>query len=183
MFYVKWIPHSVVLSPVHFGPKLYSTITRLVESSVEGTALSHYGYIIRVLEVPEDRMRGGVIEYDSGEVTYEVEYKALVFRPFKNEVVDSVVVDVNQLGFFAHLGPLRIFVSQHLFPSDVNGIEGGGFDGNSWVSEDGVVAIREGVGVRLAIIGATVEEGNITAVGTINEDFLGLIDVGEGEGM
>jgi len=180
MFYVKWIPHSVVLSPVHFGPKLYSTIKRLVTTSVEGTALSHYGYIIRVLEVPEDKMEGGVIAYDTGEVAYEVMYKALVFRPFKNEVTDAVVTDVNQLGFFAYVGPLRVFVSQHLFPSDVNGIEGGGFDGNSWVSEDGEVAIKDGVGVRLMVIGATVEEGNITAVGTINEDFLGVIDVGEG---
>ena len=59
-----------------------------------------------------------------------------------------------------------------------------GFDGerDSWVSDDREVVISSGCGVRLKIRGRTVEQGNITAIGTIKDNYLGLIDDGNGEG-
>jgi DNA-directed RNA polymerase II subunit RPB7 len=138
----------------------------------------------------------GIIEYDSGSVTYQVTYQALLFRPLTNEVLDAVVGVVNALGFFAFVGPLRIFVSKHSMPSDISGLGEptdndvgggsaiGGYDGerSSWISADKVVEIKAGCGVRLKIIGSTVEEGNITGIGSIKDDFLGLVDNGLGGG-
>ena len=46
-------------------------------------------------------------------------FNAIVFRPFKGEVFDAVVTIVNKLGFFAQVGPLQVFVSKHLIPSDM----------------------------------------------------------------
>ena len=46
-------------------------------------------------------------------------FNAIVFRPFKGEVLDAVVTQVNKLGFFAQVGPLQVFVSKHLIPSDM----------------------------------------------------------------
>ena len=46
-------------------------------------------------------------------------FNAIVFRPFKGEVFDAVVTQVNKLGFFAQVGPLQVFVSKHLIPSDM----------------------------------------------------------------
>ena len=59
-----------------------------------------------------------------------------------------------------------------------------GFDGerDSWVSDDKEVVISSGCGVRLKIKGRTVERGNITAIGTIKDNYLGLIDDGSGDG-
>ena len=34
-------------------------------------------------------------------------YNAVVFRPFKGEVLDAVVETVNKMGFFAEVGPLK----------------------------------------------------------------------------
>ena len=225
MFFVKLIEHEVVLEPKYFGPKLYDTVDKLVRDSVEGQALSHYGYVVRVLNVPREEMKRGVIgtekaafvkqkfaachvqkcvnfqsalsnpcppfmllthapraEYDTGDVCYKVKYEALLFRPFKNEVIDAVVTNVVEIGLFAHVGPLRVFVSQHLFTPDLNGSdgEGGGFKGdqNAWVSGDNEVHIKEGCGLRLKIMGVTVEDNNIQAVGTFNDDYLGMIDTG-----
>jgi DNA-directed RNA polymerase II subunit RPB7 len=58
-----------------------------------------------------------------------------------------------------------------------------GFDGekDAWVSYDKEVVISSGCGVRLKIKGRTVEQGNITAIGTIKDTCLGLIDDGSGE--
>jgi len=39
----------------------------------------------------------GVIEEGTGFVTFPVSFKAIVFRPFKGEVVDAVVTQVNKV--------------------------------------------------------------------------------------
>jgi DNA-directed RNA polymerase II subunit RPB7 len=56
-----------------------------------------------------------------------------------------------------------------------------GFDGekDAWISDDREVVIASGSGVRLKIKGRTVEQGNITAIGTIKDNYLGLIDDGD----
>ena len=41
-------------------------------------------------------------------MTFPVRYKAVVFRPFKGEVLDAVVTTVNKMGFFAEVGPLQV---------------------------------------------------------------------------
>lgn len=65
MFFVKELTHEIVLEPIHFGPKLRSTIVRLVKEQVEGLALANYGFVINVIEVPEDKVKSGIIEYVS----------------------------------------------------------------------------------------------------------------------
>ncbi|GMI17078.1 hypothetical protein TrLO_g9652 [Triparma laevis f. longispina] len=179
MFYVKSLEHQIVLQPIHFGPKLYATIKRLVKESVEGVALPHYGYCVKVLGVDDDNVKAGVIEYDTGDVCYTVQYEALLFRPMKNEVLDAVVTDIMSLGFYAAVGPLKVFVHMSKMPADMNGEQGGGFDGNAWVSADEEVKIEEKCGVRLRILGCTADDGQFTAVGTMNDEFLGMIDTGD----
>jgi len=43
-----------------------------------------------------------------------VKYKAIVFRPFKGEVLDAVVKQINKVGMFAEIGPLSCFISHHV---------------------------------------------------------------------
>lgn len=177
MFYVKLLDHEIVLEPSHFGPKLRETITRLLKEQVEGLALAQYGYVVNVIEVPQNSIRSGIIEYDSGNVTFTVKYTALLLRPFMNEVLDAVVSQCNPLGFFAFAGPLRIFVSKHRMHEDM--LNGYNAEKDCWTSDDDEVVISAGSGVRLKIIGRTVEQNNITAIGTIKDNYLGLVDDGE----
>lgn len=173
MFYVKTLEHEIVLQPSHFGPKLKATIVRLLKEEVEGLALAEYGFVVNVIEVPEDQIKSGIIEYDTGDVVFNVKYTALLLRPFVNEVLDAVVSQCNTLGFFAYVGPLRVFVSKHSMPEDM--LNGWNPDKDSWVSDDKEVVISSGCGVRLRIKGRTVEQGNITAIGTIKDSYLGLV--------
>ena len=179
MFYVKNLEHEIELVPAHYGPKLRATIVRLLKDQVEGLALATYGYVVNVIDVPEDQIKSGIIEYDTGNVVFTVQYTALLLRPFIHEVLDAVVHQCTGLGFFAYCGPLRIFVSKHSMPEDLMN----GFDGEkeAWISDDKEVVITTGSGVRLKIKGRTVEQGNIHAIGTIKDNYLGLIDDGEGE--
>ncbi|KAL3924620.1 MAG: hypothetical protein SGILL_000934 [Bacillariaceae sp.] len=163
--------------PVLFGPKLKTTIVNRLKEEVEGLALAEYGYVVNVIEVPEHKIKSGIIEYDTGNVVFSVEYTALMLRPFTNEVLDAVVSQCNALGFFAYVGPLRVFVSKHSMPEDM--FAGWNPDKDSWISDDKEVVISTGCGVRLRIKGRTVEQGNISAIGTIKDSYLGLMDEGE----
>ena len=40
--------------------------------------------------------RGKVVE---GQAEFAIKYKAIVYRPFRGEVVDGVVASVNKVGF------------------------------------------------------------------------------------
>ena len=66
-----------------------------------------------------------MIQPGQGFVLYPVKYKAIVFRPFKGEVLDAVVTQVNKVGLFTEIGPLSCFISRHSIPADMS------FDPNS----------------------------------------------------
>ena len=90
---------------------------RRKRKQVEGTCSGRYGYIIGVLGKPNVG-KGFVVEDHSGQAVFEVKYQAIVFRPFKGEVLDAIVYHVSKMGFFAQAGPLELFVSTHLIPSE-----------------------------------------------------------------
>ena len=99
-------------------------------------------------------------------VTFPIKYTAIVFRPFKGEVLDAVVTTVNKLGFFAQVGPLQIFVSKHLIPADMQ------FDPQSnpaaYVSQVSAATPQRLVKdseVRLKVIGTRIDATEIFAIG------------------
>ena len=94
----------------------------------------------------------------AGLVTFPVRFMAVVFRPFKGEVLDAVVTTVNKMGFFAEVGPLQVFVSKHSMPGDLE------FDPQSnppsyvsQISDDQPVRIAKDSEVRLRLIGIRVD--------------------------
>ena len=54
--------------------------------------LGKYGFVIAVTTI--DSVGAGLIKPGEGFVLYPVKYKAIVFRPFKGEVLDAVVTQV-----------------------------------------------------------------------------------------
>ncbi len=58
-----------------------------------------YGFVIAVTTI--DNIGAGMIQPSRGFVMYPVKYKAIVFRPFKGEVVDAVVTQVNKVSVLA----------------------------------------------------------------------------------
>ena len=86
-------------------------------------SLGKYGFVIAVTTI--DCVGAGLIQPGQGFVLYPVKYKAIVFRPFKGEVLDAVVTQVNKVGLFTEIGPLSCFISRHSIPADMS------FDPNS----------------------------------------------------
>ncbi|NXH14153.1 RPB7 polymerase, partial [Bucco capensis] len=84
------LEHEILLHPRYFGPNLLNTVKQKLFTEVEGTCTGKW--------VGEGAWGGsGVIQPGRGFVLYPVKYKAIVFRPFKGEVVDAVVTQVNKV--------------------------------------------------------------------------------------
>jgi len=170
MFFIKELSHTIHLHPSYFGPRMLKYLESKLYSDVEGTCSGQFGYIIAVVNVLD--VGRGVVLPSSGQAEFVTRYQAIVFKPFKGEVVDGIVNNVNKMGFFVEVGPLTVFVSTQLVHPDLK------YDPNSnppsFASPDQV--IEKGTHVRLKIVGTRVDATEIFAIGTIKEDHLGVID-------
>lgn len=70
-------------------------------ADVEGTCSGQFGYIIAVVSILD--IGKGMVLPGSGQAEFITRYRAIVFKPFKGEVVDGVVNNVNKvrLDFFS----------------------------------------------------------------------------------
>lgn len=79
-----------------------------IHKSVTSIILCHrYGFVIAVTTI--DSIGSGLVIPGQGFVVYPVKYKAIVFRPFKGEVLDAIVMQVNKVSF--HVKPYMTKIS------------------------------------------------------------------------
>merc|ERR1712224_730471 len=104
-----------------------------------------------------------------------VKYRAILIQNFKNEVVDCGVVEVNKLGFFGEIGPVRVFVSKSSMPKGWRYTEEDAHTGGgpAYISEAGDKEIRRLSAVRVRLIATKQESNQMLAIGTTDGDFLG----------
>ena len=169
MFFMLPMQRIVTLPPHFFGPKLRETLERKLVDEVEGTCSGRYGYIVLVDAITD--IGKGRIQDGSGHATFHMQYNSLVFKPFKGEVLDAVVTQVNKMGFFAEAGPVQVFVSNHHIPEEFKFQTS---SGPMYVSEDDEVRLQKDCEVRLRIVGPRVDASEIFALGTVKEDYLGV---------
>ena len=84
-------PESINFAHIRFR-------SRGISFQYEGLSRSlsfRYGFVIAVTTI--DNIGAGFIQPGRGFVVYPVKYKAIVFRPFKGEVLDAVVTQVNKV--------------------------------------------------------------------------------------
>ncbi|ORY24861.1 RNA polymerase Rpb7 [Naematelia encephala] len=169
MFFLRQLNHTILLHPSYFGAQLEDYLRQKLYEDVEGTCSGKHGYIIAVIKI--DSIGEGKVLPSTGQARFRTTYTAVVMKPFKGEVVDGRVVNVNKMGFFAMVGPLQVFVSSHLVHADMK------FDPNAsppcYRSNDEI--IQKDSKVRIQIVGCRVEANDIFAIGTIKKDFLGQI--------
>ncbi|CAH8386406.1 unnamed protein product [Eruca vesicaria subsp. sativa] len=170
MFFHMVLERNMQLHPRFFGRSLRENLVSKLIKDVEGTISGRHGFVVAVTGV--ENIGKGLIRDGTSFVTYPVKYRCVVFRPFKGEVLEAVVTRVVQNGFFAEAGPLQIFVSDYCMP---DGMEYQAGDMPKYTSSDGSVRIQKECEVLLKIIGMRFDGTEISCVGSINEEFLGLI--------
>ncbi|XP_024527824.1 DNA-directed RNA polymerase II subunit RPB7 isoform X1 [Selaginella moellendorffii] len=191
MFFHIRLERNLQLHPRFFGPQLRDKLVEKLIHDVEGTCSGRHGFVVAVTGV--DTIGKGLIRDGTGYVTFPIHYQCVVFRPFKGEILEGVVTLVNKMGFFAEAGPVQIFVSNHvsllkfvcsssfslnnleslqLIPDDMSFQSG---DVPCYETSDSSVRIQKDSEVRLKIVGTRVDATEIFCIGTIKDDFLGLI--------
>jgi DNA-directed RNA polymerase II subunit RPB7 len=121
MFFVKQMEHRVMLHPSYFGRGMKELVTNKLIADVEGKCFGDF-YIILVMNTFE--VSGGRCVPGTGLAEFTVDYQAVVYKPFKGEVLDAIVTSTNQQGFFAMAGPLKLFVSSSVSLPGPPGLEG-----------------------------------------------------------
>lgn len=84
--------HTILMPPLYFGPRLFESIETKLYNDVQGTFTGQFGYIVAVLEIID--VGAGVLLPGNGQAEFKTRYKAIVFKPFKGEVLDGVVEQV-----------------------------------------------------------------------------------------
>ncbi|KAI9813743.1 MAG: DNA-directed RNA polymerase II subunit [Phylliscum demangeonii] len=167
MFFLYDLERVITLHPSFFGPRIKEYLIDTLLDDVEGSCNGQY-YIICVMdtyEVTEGRIIPG-----SGGAEFTVHYRAVVWRPFKGEVVDGVITSVNKMGIFAEVGPLVVFVSSHFVPADIK------FDANAtppMYTDNGETVLEKGSHIRVKLMGIRSDVGDLFAIGSIRDDYLG----------
>lgn len=88
----KELTHTILMHPSYFGPRMLEIIEAKLHSDVQGTCTGQYGFIIAVLEIID--VGPGIVLPGNGQAEFKTRYKAIVFKPFKGEVLDGVVTNV-----------------------------------------------------------------------------------------
>lgn len=153
MFYIKQFIHKICLSPQLLGPNINGLIQKDLFSKVEGSC-SAAGYVISVLRIIT--VSAGRIRLN-GHTSFQISYEAIVLKPRVGEIVDAPIASISKLGIFASIGPFSIFISNYQIPASA------------------MEALGAGVIIRLKIIGMKIDSNKVYAIGTLNDDCLGII--------
>lgn len=169
VFFRRRMKRVIQVHPQHLGPKIKEQIKEQCRLEVQGEKnVSGVGFIVLVINIEDEQIGKGTIDHLTGKTRYEVEYDAIVFRPFKNEVLDVIIKKCTPQGMFADAGPLDIFISRMYIPGDYE-YRG---DDSTWIQPHTETIIRPGSEIRVKVLGAN-SVGHIAAVATMNEPFLG----------
>lgn len=140
-------------------------------TDVEGTCSGQFGFIVSVLDSVDINVGKGKIIPSSGYAEFEVQYRAIVWKPFKGEVVDGIVSKVEKIGIFVDVGPLEVFIAVQTLPSELQ------FNSSNnppaYMGDDQL--ITKGSKIRLKITAVRSDVNHIVALGSINEDYLGAL--------
>ncbi|CED82266.1 DNA-directed RNA polymerase subunit E' [Phaffia rhodozyma] len=181
MFFVKELEETILLHPSYFGPQMTEYLKQKLHADVEGTCSGRIGYIISVLSILD--IGSGKVIPGTGQAEFRTKYSAIVMKPFKGEVVDGIVETVSKMGIFLGHGPLSIFVSSHHLPpnmifdpnSNPPAYSMAKTEDNDDTDENGSIKVEKGTKLRCKLIGTRVDATEIFAIGSIKDDYLGIV--------
>jgi DNA-directed RNA polymerase II subunit RPB7 len=109
MFFLHQLEERVILAPMHFSGGAEEMVTSELYDRVEG---KNTGVLVVVRILTIDDMTQGEVQQGSGHAIYTVSYTALVWQPFRGEVVDAQVTLVSNTGFMTEVASVDIFVGR-----------------------------------------------------------------------
>ncbi|GET91462.1 RNA polymerase-like protein, putative [Leishmania tarentolae] len=193
MFYKIVLQRTVNVKPADLCNTLNRSLLTFLREAVEGkplpspdsvasialdfvTASKSSAVVIAVLDILNaETLQGKVL--DDGSVSFRLTYEAMVLKLHRGEVLDLLVSDVDETGFWASVyGVNKLFVNRNQMGEDMRtGKAEWTFEAETaaWVSNDDRRSIKKDTLVRLRVIAETPQSERGMAVGTIGAPFLG----------
>lgn len=158
MFYLTNMSKELSIFPHDLGKNIESVISQRM-TDLEGLILGENGYIVSIVEFSQ--REDGIIDNETGKVNFKIDYKAITFKPLKDELIKCEVKFTNEHGFYCTIGPIMVFVSKYKMNNYV-------FDpyANTWNSENNKINIGDIIVVE--IIAIKINTTEITCLGKIN---------------
>ncbi|VDP50668.1 unnamed protein product [Soboliphyme baturini] len=170
MYYHMFLTHDLLLHPRCFGSNVKEIVKKKLYADVEGKCINGVGIVICVTEIAS--IGDGVIQTGHPHARFHIKYKAVVFRPYENEVIDARVTGVVRSGIMCNIGPISLFISRTNLPPDYI------FDPEalppSFCDIKTEQVIQPGVILRARIVGTRVDMNDVFAVGSLLDEYLGV---------
>lgn len=109
MFFVAHKTRECTLHPSFFNNDASKKVIERLYTDMQGT-IEGPEMIVQIIEV--DEISDPVLVPGTGMAKYTLAYRAIVWRPFRGEVVDGMVSSVVSNGFFVDVGALNVFVAK-----------------------------------------------------------------------
>jgi DNA-directed RNA polymerase subunit E' len=162
--------------PRLFGRPLKQAALEILKEEFEGRVIQGVGLIITVLDAEVSEY--GYLTWGDGAPYHEARFKALVYSPVQNEIIEGEVMLVENIGLTVRLGPVDGFVHKsQIYPS--KNIVYDRENGVVLIQDDrGARTIRKGDIVRARVVGMAYDEqkGQLRVRLTMRQPYLGKLE-------
>ncbi|ETN44294.1 uncharacterized protein HMPREF1541_10474 [Cyphellophora europaea CBS 101466] len=167
MFFLKYLEREISIHPSFFGREMEDRLRERLFADMEGSCNGEY-YIICVIDIYN--ISPGRVKPGRGEANFTINYRAILWKPFKGETLDCAVTNVKPQGVFCDAGPLTVFVSKLHLPADMKHNPDAP---NPQFSNAAGDSIEKGSAVRVQLIGLRSDVGQMFAIGKMSANWFG----------
>ncbi len=176
MFRILTLEDYIRIPPSRFNEPLEKVAFEELWNAYVGRVEKDVGIYIAIFDVEVSKK--GIVIFGDGATYNRVRFKALVFTPFMNEVVEGEIVRTEDIGAFIRIGPIDMFVHRTQLIDDnvvIHDRQSGVF-----VGERSKKRVGRGDVVRARIVGVSyISHGGrevLRVTGTMRQPFLGKIE-------
>ena len=116
MYYKVRVKDTIRIPPNKFSEDLEEVITKIVQTTFEGTMRKNHGVIVVADNI--EPLGNGIVIHGDGAMYQKVAFDALTFKPQLQEVLDAIVCEIVEFGAFCHIGPLDALVHMSQIMND-----------------------------------------------------------------
>ena len=116
MYGMVRLEDTIRIPPDKFAEDLDEVVTKIVQSSFEGSMKKNYGIIVLAENIKP--IGDGIVIHGDGAMYQKVAFDALVFKPDLQEVLDGIVCEIVEFGAFCHIGRLDALIHMSQIMND-----------------------------------------------------------------
>lgn len=153
MYKLMTLVDTVRIDPTLLGEDVTDNVKKALKNKLEGKVDKKIGCLVAVCGV--EAIGEGHILYGDGAVYYDVTFKAIMFMPENQEVIEGEVLETVSFGVFVGIGPMDGLLHVSQITDEFMSYDS---KNGRLVSKTGKKALGEGDHVRARIVAVSINE-------------------------